>query len=85
MYPSSGYQGPTSSNEWFFVFKSTQIGGYNEGEREFGRGSLGAILWLIGGQISSLASQGNTPLSCWVVEGRNTLLFLSVTLSTAEL
>ena len=32
VYPGSGYRGPTSSTEEFFVFKSTQIGGYIEGE-----------------------------------------------------
>jgi hypothetical protein len=30
--PGSGYRGPTSSSEIFFVFKSTQIEGYSEGE-----------------------------------------------------
>jgi len=50
-YPGSRYRGSTSSSEVFFVFRSTQIGGYNGGEREFGRGLLGAILWLVGGGV----------------------------------
>jgi hypothetical protein len=29
IYPGLGYQGPTSSSLRIFVFKSTQIGGYN--------------------------------------------------------
>jgi len=68
MYPGSGYRGPTSSSGLFFVFRSTQIGGYNEVEREFGRESLGAIP-LLGGEVTSLASNGNAPRSCWVAEG----------------
>jgi len=50
-YPGSRYRGPTSSSEVFFVFKSIQIGGYNGGKREFGRGLFGAILRLIGGEV----------------------------------
>jgi hypothetical protein len=54
IYPSSGYRGPTSCSEVFFMFKSTQIGGggcYNGGEREFGKGLLSAILWLVSGGV----------------------------------
>ena len=32
----------------FFLLRSTQIGDYNSGDREFGRWSLGAILVLVG-------------------------------------
>jgi hypothetical protein len=61
------------------MFKSTQIGDYNDGEWEFGRGSLGAILWLIGDEVFSPASKGSAPLSCWVASWRNTLFFHSAT------
>ena len=43
-----GLLSPTSNSEVFFVLRSTQIGGYNGGAREFGGGSPGAILRLIG-------------------------------------
>jgi hypothetical protein len=59
VYLGSGYRGPTSSSEVSFKFRSTQIGGggYIRGEREFGRGSFGAILWLVGGEVSSTMSE----------------------------
>jgi hypothetical protein len=50
-YPGSSYRGPMSSSEVFFVFSSTQIGGYNGGEREFGSRLLSAILRLGGGSV----------------------------------
>jgi hypothetical protein len=53
IYPASGYRGPTSSGEWFFVFKSTEIEGYKKGERKFGRGSLGVVLWLVSDEVGS--------------------------------
>ena len=31
--------------------EAPKSGGYNEGEREFDRGLLGAILWLVGGGV----------------------------------
>ena len=40
------------------MLRSSQIGGYNGGEREFGRGSLGAILRLVGSEVSSSTSKG---------------------------
>jgi hypothetical protein len=61
------------------------LGGYNEGEIEFDRGSLGAILQLVSGEVASLVIKGNAPLSFWVARGRNTLLFLSVALFLVEL
>jgi hypothetical protein len=45
--------------------------GYNREEREFRRGSLGAILWLVGGEVASLVSKGNTPRSCGVTRARH--------------
>jgi hypothetical protein len=33
-YLGLGYRGPTSRSEYFFIFKSTQIGGYNKSERD---------------------------------------------------
>jgi len=35
----------------FFMLRSTQIGGYNNRDREFGRGLLGSILQLVGGVL----------------------------------
>ena len=84
IYPASVYRGLTSNSEWFFVFKSTEIGGYNKGERKFGKGSLGAVLWLVDGEVCSPASKGNVPLSSWVAGGRNTLLFLLVALFSRQ-
>jgi hypothetical protein len=49
MYRGLGYRGPTSSSEEFFVFKSTEIGGYKE--EEFGGRLLGAILRFIGSDV----------------------------------
>ena len=51
MYLGSGYQGPTSSSGLIFVSQSIQVRGYNEVEREFGRGLLGAILRLVDGEV----------------------------------
>jgi hypothetical protein len=36
------------SSSAVFLWRSTQIGGYNSGDREFDMGSLGAILVLVG-------------------------------------
>jgi hypothetical protein len=41
-----GFLSPTSSSIVFFVLSSIQIDDYNNGDREFGGGSLDAILWL---------------------------------------
>jgi hypothetical protein len=49
VYLGSGYWDPTSSSEVFFVFRSFQIRG---SQWKFGRGSLGAILQLIDGEVS---------------------------------
>jgi hypothetical protein len=51
MYLGLGYQGPTSNSGLIFVSQSTQVRGYNEVEREFGRGLLGAILRLISSEV----------------------------------
>jgi hypothetical protein len=42
------------------VFKSTQIGGYNEECKRFGRGSLGANPRLVGGEVSSSSKRKKT-------------------------
>jgi hypothetical protein len=42
------------------VIKSTQIEGYNEECKRFGRGSLGANPRLIGGEVSSLSERKKT-------------------------
>jgi hypothetical protein len=51
VYPGLDYQGPTFSTKVFFMLGSTQIGGYNRAEWEFGRGLLGAILRLVKGGV----------------------------------
>jgi hypothetical protein len=53
IYPSSGYRGLMSNSAVFFMFRNTQIGGYNGGKREFGRGLLSAIQRLIEGGVLS--------------------------------
>jgi hypothetical protein len=58
----------------FFVFKSTQIGGLQRKSKRFGRGSLGATLWLVGGEVASLAGEKNALLSCWVAGGEERFL-----------
>ena len=52
MYPSLDYRGPTSIMSSSSYSRAPKSGGYNEGER-FGRGSLGAILRLVGDEVSS--------------------------------
>jgi hypothetical protein len=43
--------------QWlFFVFENTQIGGLQRKRKRFGKGSLDAILRLIGGEVSSLTA-----------------------------
>ena len=38
---------------------------------------LSAILWLIGGEVSSLVREGNALIPHWVADGRNARSFLS--------
>jgi len=53
-----GYRGATSSSEVIHFQEHPDWGGvYNGEEREFGRGSLGAILRLVGGEVSSTTSE----------------------------
>jgi len=62
VYPGLGYRGATSSSEVIHVQEHPNLGGggYNGGERGFGRGSLGAILRLVGGEVSSATSEEST-------------------------
>jgi hypothetical protein len=47
--------------QWlFFVFESTPIGGLQQKRKRFGRGSLGAVVRLISGEVSSSARKKNT-------------------------
>jgi hypothetical protein len=53
--------------------------------KRFGRGSLGAILRLVGDEVSSPSEQGNLSHHLLCCQGRHTLLFLSVAQCSTEL
>jgi hypothetical protein len=75
MYPSSGYQRPTSSSGCSLYSRAPKSGVTTK-EKEIWQGSLSTILRLVGSEVSSLARKKNTPLSCRVARGRNARSFL---------
>ena len=57
MYPGSGYRGPTSSSSSYLYSRAPKSGVTTRVCKRFGKGSLGAILWLVGGEVASLAME----------------------------
>jgi hypothetical protein len=53
MYLGSGYQGPTSSSSSSLYLKAPKSGVTTRVCKRFGRRSLGAILWLVDGEVAS--------------------------------
>jgi hypothetical protein len=55
MYLGSGYRGPTSSSRCSLYSRAPKSGGLQQKCKRFGRESLGAIVWLVGGELASPA------------------------------
>jgi len=54
MYPGSGYRGPTSSSSSSLYSRAPKSGVTTRVCKRFGRGSLGAIIWFLGGEVAYL-------------------------------
>lgn len=74
VYPASGYQGPTSSNVVFFVFRSIQIRGLQRRRMRVRQGIAWCYTMARRWWCSSATSK-EPAFSSWVVWG-NCLLFL---------
>jgi hypothetical protein len=57
MNPGSGYVGPTSRSSSCLYSRAPKSGVIARVCKRFGRGSLGAIQWLVNSEVSSLAME----------------------------